>query len=198
VNGWFVQFHNLIDTPGGMMLGEMINKVYGCPQICFRVKNGFPFLGPPEKPMFFPKAINIGLRAMTILKIPNTGYYDFKILTDDGMRLYYQKISSQDNLQATMILNDKNIYPPWNIIINSWKDQAEVWDTSNKMYFNENDLLLIRLDYYQLAGYASACIKLRRYHDTSDKSDKMTEMDIPYKNTFCSLLWSEVPLLGIS
>lgn len=194
VNGWFVEFHNLLDAPGGMALGETLQKVYGAPLICFRVKDGYPFLGPPDKPMFFPKQNNIGFRAMTILKIPYTGYYDFKVLTDDGMRLYYQKVSS------TVILNEKNVRSPWQMIIDSWLDQAEVWITSKKIYFNQNDLIFIRMDYYQLSGYASACIKLRRYRDdivtNNPDNDHIQEMDLPYKNTYCSLLWSEVPLLG--
>lgn len=196
VNGWFIQFHNIIETPGGLILGELLHKIYGVPLICFRVKEGYPFLGPPNKPMFFPKADNIGLRAMTILKIPHTGYYDFKILTDDGMRLYYQKVTS------TVIQNEKNVRSSWDMIIDSWMDQAEVWTTSKKIYFNENDLVLLRMDYYELMGYASACIKLRRYRDdikTNDPgNDHIEEMDMPYKNMFCSLLWSEVPLLGFA
>ena len=195
VNGWFVQFHNLIETPGGLILGEILHKVYGVPVICFKVKEGYPFLGPQDKPMFFPKADNIGLRAMTILKIPSTGYYDFKVLTDDGMRLYYQKVT------PNVIQNEKNVRSQWNPIIDSWFDQAENWLTSKKIYFNQNDLVFIRMDYYELTGYASACIKLRHYQDDVNNiktMDPIKETDLPYKNTFCSLLWAEVPQLGFT
>jgi hypothetical protein len=188
VNGWFVQFHNVIDTPAGVFLGEIINKIYGVPVICFRSKEGYPFVGPPDKPMFFPKSNSVGMRAMTVLKIPKTGYYDFKILTDDGMRVYYQKVAS------SIILNEKNSRTIWTNLIDSWLDQSDIWITSKKLYFNENELILIRIDYYELTGYASACIRLRYYLD--DSNDKIEEINIPYKNMFCSLLWAEVPLLG--
>jgi hypothetical protein len=191
VNGWFVQFHNVMDTPSGVFLGEIINKIYGAPIICFRAKEGYPFVGPPEKPLFFPKPDFVGMRAMTVLKIPKTGTYDFKILTDDGMRLYYQKVAS------SIILNEKNSRTIWTNLIDSWLDQADVWVTSGKLNFNENELILIRVDYYDLTGYASACIRLRYYLNGKDDSGKVEETNLPYKQIFCSLLWAEVPLLGV-
>lgn len=189
VNGWFVQFHNVIDSPGGVLLGETINKTYGVPIICFRSREGYPFVGPPDRPLFFPKADNVGLRAMTILKVPKTGYYDFKVLTDDGMRLYYQKVTGD------VLLNEKNVRTVWENLVDSWLDQAEVWVTSKKLYFQENDMIFIRVDYYELTGYASACIRLRYY--PSGQNGQSEEMDLPYNHIFCSLLWSEVPLLGV-
>lgn len=200
VNGWFVQFHNLIETPGGLVLSELLYKIYGAPVICFRVKEGYPFLGPPDKPMFFPKADGIGFKAMTVLKIPATGYYDFRILTDDGMRLYYQVVASN------VVQSEKNVKSAWNLLIDAWFDQAEIWITSKKLYFNQNDLVLVRMDYYELSGYASACVKLRHHKDEHgngigniiDPNPRVEEIDLPYKNTFCSLLWSEVPLLGFT
>ena len=195
VNGWFVQFHNILDTPGGVVLGEMIYRTHGVPVICFKTKDSFPFLGRPDKPMFFPKADNIGFRAMTILKIPKTGYYDFKSLTNDGMRIFYQKISSD------VIFNEKNVRSTWNLCIDSWINQADVWLTSKKLYFNQNDLIFIRMDHYELTGAASGCIKLRHYVDnvlSNDATDHIEETDLPYENLFCSLLWSEVPLLGFA
>lgn len=191
VNGWFVQFHNVIDTPSGVFLGEMLNKIYGASIICFRAKEGYPFVGPPDKPLFFPKPDFVGMRAMTVLKIPKTGIYDFKILTDDGMRLYYQKVAS------SIILNEKNSRTIWTMLIDSWMDQSDAWVTSNKVYFNENELILIRVDYYDLTGYASACIRFRYYLNGSNDDGKVEEMNLPYKQLFCSLLWAEVPLLGI-
>jgi hypothetical protein len=188
VNGWFVQFHNILDTPEGVVLGEIIHRIYGAPIICFKTKDSFPFLGYPDKPMFFPKADNIGFRAITILKIPKTGYYDFRSLTNDGMRIFYQKISSD------VIFNEKNVRSTWNLCIDSWINQADVWLTSKKLYFNQNDLILVRMDHYELSGYASGCIKLRHY--TDDSLNRIEETDLPYENLFCSLLWSEVPLLG--
>lgn len=193
VNGWFVQFHNILDTPDGVVLGETVYRTYGAPVICFKTKDSFPFLGYSDRPMFFPKADNIGFRAMTILKVPKTGYYDFKTLTNDGMRIFYQKISSD------VIFNEKNVRSTWNLCIDSWIDQADVWLTSKKIYFNQNDLILVRMDHYEISGYASGCIKLRHYVDdliNNDKTEHIEETDLPYENLFCSLLWSEVPLLG--
>jgi hypothetical protein len=197
VNGWFVEFHDLIDTPDGVILGATLNKIHGVPLICFKTNQSYPFLGPAEKPMFFPKPDNIGLRAMTIFKIPFTGYYDFNVTTDDGMRFYYQKVESN------VMMNEKNVRSPWNTIIDSWVTQATTYITSKKIYFNQNDLIFMRIDYYHLSGgYASQCIKLRRYvdqiNDTETNNMKIKEMDFPHKNLFCSLLWSEVPLLGFS
>ena len=187
IHGWFVQFFDIIDHPNGVMLAGSLNKVQGIPVICFRTRDSFPFLGYPEKPLFFPKQENSGFRAMTILKVPKTGYYDFKILTDDGMRVYYQKTTSN------VIYNEKNVRTPWTLLIDGWQDQAETWFTSKKLYFNQNDLVLVRVDYYQHGGYASACVKLRYY-----ENNKIDENDLPYNNTYCSLLWQEVPILGVS
>ncbi|VBB18878.1 hypothetical protein YASMINEVIRUS_1410, partial [Yasminevirus sp. GU-2018] len=192
VHGWFVQFHNVMsEGPDGVVLSEIIRKVHGVPKICFRARDGLPFLGTPEKPMLFPKADRIGFKATTILKIPKTGYYDFKVLSDDGVRVYYQKVAFDT------ILNEKNVRSVWNLAIDSWIEQAETWLYSKKDYFNENDLVMIRMDYYELDGFASACIRMRYHSIPDDKTNpEGREFDIPYKNTYCSLLWNEVPLLG--
>lgn len=191
VNGWFVQFHNVTtNSPNGTVLTEIIRKVYGVPIICFRSRDRYPFLSTPDKPIFFPKSDYIGFRAMTVLKIPKTGYYDFKVLVDDGMRLYFQKVSSN------VILNEKNVRSVWNLAIDSWNTQAEVWIYSPKMYLNENEMIMLRADYFEIERYASFCIRLRYY--TDNNSTNFTESNLPIKNMFCSLLWNEVPLLGYS
>lgn len=187
-HGWFVEFHNVVDHPMGIILGENLGKIYSAPSICFRAKESFPFLGTPENPIYFPKADNIGMRAMTVLKIPKTGYYDFRILSDDGVRFYYQKVG------ANIILNEKNARSQWIMIIDEWVTQAENWKISKKIYFNQNDLILLRMDYYEMGIFATACIKIRYYLDNF----RVEESDPPFENTFCSLLWSEVPLLGVS
>lgn len=191
VNGWFVQFHNVTtNSPNGIVLTEIIRKVYGVPIICFRSRDRYPFLSTPDKPIFFPKSDYIGFRAMTVLKIPKTGYYDFKVLTDDGMRLYFQKVSSD------VILNEKNVRSVWNLMVDSWNTQAEVWIYSPRIYFNENEMIMLRADYFEIERYASFCIRIRYYVD-KDSTD-FTESNLPVKNMFCSLLWDEVPLLGYS
>jgi len=190
VHGWFVQFHNVTtNSPDGVILTEMISKLYGVPIICFRAQDRYPFLGLPDKPIFFPKANNIGFRAMTLLKFPKTGWYDFKILNEDGMRVYYQPVT------ANVILNEKNMRSVWKLIINSWTDQAETWVYSNKMYFNQNDLIMVRLDYYALKHYAACCTRMRYYTD-GENSTKFEESDLSGDKIFCSVLWPEVPLLG--
>lgn len=196
INGWFVQFHNVIETPSGIILGAIIDKIYGASAICFRTKDNYPFLGTPDKPVFFPKADYTGFRASTILKIPKTGYYDFRVITSDGIRLFYQKVT------ANVIENEKNARSKWIVLINSWIAQAEVWLTTEKIYFNENDLIFIRMEAYELTGYASGCIKYRYYENNIKidqiNNDPVKESDLPYKNLFCSLLWTDVPLLGFS
>jgi hypothetical protein len=189
VHGWFAQFFNVIESPQGVILGEELTKTYGAPMICFRAKEGYPFLGTPAKPIFLPKSDYIGFRAMTVFKIPKTGFYDFKVLTDDGMRLYYQKTKS------SVMANEKNVRNVWNLLIDAWKDQAETWLFSKKLYFNENDLVLLRCDYYELTGYSSACVRVRYYVD-GETSDRYEESNLPYDRLFCSLMWSSVPLIG--
>ncbi len=186
-HGWFVEFHNVVDHPKGIILGEGLGKIHSAPYICFRAKESFPFLGTPENPIYFPKADNVGIRAMTVFKIPKTGYYDFRILSDDGLRFYYQKVD------ANIILNEKNARSQWIMIIDRWVTQAENWKISKKIYFNQNELILLRMDYYEMGIFATACIKMRYYLD----NDQVEESDPPFENTFCSLLWSEVPLLGV-
>lgn len=186
-HGWFVEFHNIIDHPEGIVLGEGLGKIHSVPSICFRAKESFPFLGSPENPIYFPKADNIGFRAMTVLKIPKTGFYDFRILSDDGLRFYYQKVG------ANIILNEKNAMSQWIMLIDQWVTQAENWKLSKKIYFDQNELILLRMDYYEMGIFATACIKIRQYMD----DQKVQESDPPFENTFCSLLWSEVPLLGV-
>lgn len=186
-HGWFVEFHNIIDHPTGIILGEGLGKIHSASNICFRAKESYPFLGSPDNPIYFPKSDNVGFRAMTVLKIPRTGYYDFRILSDDGLRFYYQMV------EANVILNEKNARSPWNMIIDRWITQAENWKVSKKLYFNQNDLVLLRMDYYEMGIFASACIKIRYYLD----NNKVVESDLPYENTFCSLLWADVPLLGV-
>ena len=186
-HGWFVEFHNIIDHPKGIILGESLGKIHSAPNICFRTKESFPFLGSPENPIYFPKADNIGIRAITVLKIPKTGFYDFRILSDDGLRFYYQKVS------ANVILNEKNARSQWIMVIDAWVTQAENWKLSKKIFFNQNELILLRMDYYEMGIFATACIKIRYYLD----NDQVQESDLPFENTFCSLLWSEVPLLGV-
>ena len=194
VHGWFVQFHNAthINTTydtnnANIILTEMIQKIHGVPVLCSRTQGTVPYVGNPSKQIYFPRTNNIGFRAMTILKVPMTGYYDFKVLTDDGTRFFYQKVN------ADIIFNEKNIRSEWITAINSWQIQAENWVTSEKIYYNQNDLVLLRLDYFQAEGYASLCLKLR-YYD----GDQIKETDLPYAHTYCSLLWTEVPLLGIA
>lgn len=202
VNGWFVQFYN-VDTndPMGTVLSEPLRKVYGVPVICFRSLDRLPFLGKPDKPMFFPRADKIGFRAMTMMKVPKTGVYDFKLLTDDGSRLYYQQVKSD------VMLNEKNVRTSWKTLIDSWADQAELWVYSRKLDLDQNDLILIRLDYYENSGFSSSCLKMRYFPNiasvldiktkTDTDANTYTEMDIPYESSYCSLLWSEVPLLGV-
>lgn len=189
MNGWFVQFHNVVTTgPNGIVLTEIIRKLHGVPAICFRARDRLPFLGTPDKPIFFPKADYIGFKAITVLKIPKTGFYDFKVLTDDGIRMYYQKVKSD------VFQNEKNLKSPWTLAIDSWIIQAEIWTYSKKVYFNQNDLVMVRLDYCEVGGFSSACIKMRYYE--SDYDTNFEEFNIPYKSSFCSLVWNEVPQLG--
>ena len=129
--GWFVQVHNVISTPHAITLGANISRHHGVRRICFRAQNNFPFLGVPEDPLFLPKAEFIGFRAMTIFKIPKTGYYQFRTLSDDGSRLMYQLVNSD------AILDERNVRGLWNGIFDNWRFQTETWQTSQKYYFNQ-------------------------------------------------------------
>jgi hypothetical protein len=186
VHGWFIEVTNVMDSPNGIILSETITKVYGASTICYKTRDSFPFFGTADKPIYLPKSDYVGFRAMTIFKVPKTGHYDFKCITDDGLRFYYLKVPFD------VILNEKNVRSKWIKCIDSWFNQAEVWVMSDKFYFNENDYILVRIDTYELTGYATTCVKLRYYGNNGE----INERDFPYENSFCSLLWANVPLLG--
>jgi hypothetical protein len=195
VNGWFAQYHNVIDTPSGVILAEVLGKVYGVPIICFRSGFRYPFLGYADSPFLLPKSAFIGFRAMTLFKVDKTGIYDFKVYTDDGTRLYVAKTSPD------ILLDEKNMKTAWNLCIDSWFDQAEVWAlvSEQKFRFYQNESILIRIEHfhYEVAYDATCCVKFRYYHDeTKLYDDTIIEQDLPYNNIFCSLMWSEVPLFG--
>jgi len=198
INGWFAQFHNVINTPGGVILAEVIGKVYGVPIICYRSGFRFPYLGYADRQIVLPKNAYVGFRAMTLFKVDKTGIYDFKIYTDDGTRLYVTKPT------PGILLDEKNVKTTWNMCIDSWFDQSEVWAliSKQKFRFYQNELVLIRMEHfhYEVAYKATACVKLRYFPDETkiynDDDQSIIEQDLPYNNIFCSLLWSEVPLLG--
>ncbi len=181
-NGWFVSTHNVVDTPYGIELSTELKKFYAVKRICFKVKSGFPFLGLESDPTFIQRADKIGFRAMTVFKIPKTGTYTFSLLTDDGARLFYQKVNSR------IMYNERNARSTWNYAINAWFPQSETQYKSEQLSFNENDLILLRLDWFDYAMYSTCCLKI---------IVDGVETDLPIKNLFCSLIWLDVPLIGI-
>jgi PA14 domain-containing protein len=194
--GWFVQVHDVISTPHGITLGAELTKFHGIRRICFRAHQNFGFVGVPQDPYFLPKTEFVGFRAMTIFKIPKTGYYDFKVLSDDGSRLMYQVVDSD------VMLNEKNIRSLWKPLIDSWRFQAETWKHTPKLYFNQSDLVLLRFDHFQADGNSGACIKVRysQVEDdfTNNDNNRLQDNfdDFNYADLHCSLLWSHVPLMG--
>lgn len=198
--GWFVQVHNVISTPHGITLGAEIDRFYEIPRICFRAQNNFPFLGLPQDPMYLPKPSFIGFRAMTIFKIPKTGYYQFRVLSDDGSRLMYQIT------HPSVMIDEKNIRNTWIPLIDQWRFQAETWEYSQFLYFNQSDFVLLRFDYFQADGNSTACIKVRYSEvenpiDIDNPSDRFESdenfEDLNISDLNCSLLWTNVPLMGI-
>jgi hypothetical protein len=196
--GWFVQVHDVNSTPHGVSLGAVIDRFHGIRRICFRAQNDFPFLGIPQDPMYLPKSEFVGFRAMTVFKIPKTGYYDFRVLSDDGSRLMYQIVDSD------ITIDEKNIRNIWKPLIDQWRFQAETWNHSERIYFNQSDMVLLRFDYFQADENSTACIKVR-YSET-DEGERDENLNNHIDNNFddfnvgdlyCSLLWSHVPLMGV-
>jgi hypothetical protein len=215
--GWFVQVHEMMVTPNGLiLLGSEITNYHGVSKICFRSQNNLPFLGTPQNPIYLPKTNNIGFRAMTIYKIPKTGYYDFRILSDDGSKLMYQVVDNgvkqigyshnhEEMYNPDIMTNEKNIRNTWTPIIDQWKFQTETWKTSKKLYFNQSDMVLLRFDHFQADGNSAACIKVRYSQVESDLTNNNDDAelegdyeDLKLKDMHCSLLWSNVPLMGIN
>jgi PA14 domain len=197
--GWFVQVHDVISTPHGVSLGAEVDRFHGIRRICFRAQNNFPFLGIPQDPMYLPKSEFIGFRAMTIFKVPRTGYYNFRVLSDDGSRLMYQVVNSD------VMIDEKNLRDTWTPLIDQWRFQAETWNYSQKLYFNQSDLVLLRFDYFQADANSTACIKVRysevKEDSQDDNRDNRIDQDKSYDDfsigdLYCSLLWSHVPLMG--
>jgi hypothetical protein len=188
VNGWFIMVNNVLKTPDMIILGEVINRYYGVKKICFSVQGGFPYFGERNEPIYLGKQEKIGFRAMTVFQMPETATIRFRVSTDDGMRIYYQKVD------LAIIRNEKFVRLGWSVLIDQWKHQAEETYTSEHLHFNENDLILFRIDWFKYTGNATACIKL-----VIDRKDKGEEViDMPLKNTFCSLLWNHIPLMGVN
>jgi len=188
--GWFVQVYDVNSTSHGVTLGAEIDRFSGIKRICFRSHNNFPFLGIPQDPIYLPKSDFVGFRAMTVFKVPKTGYYDFKVLSDDGSRLMYQVVDSD------VMLDEKNIRSTWSLLIDQWRFQAETWNHSEKIYFNQSDMVLLRFDYFQADANSSACVKVR-YSETYKSMPNDNFDDFNIGNLYCSLLWSEVPLMGV-
>lgn len=187
--GWFVTTHDVISNPHGVALGTVLTRHYAVPRICFRAQNTFGFLGYPQNPTYLPKGNYVGFRAMTIYKIPKTGYYDFKVLSDDGSKLMCQIVD------ATAMQSQDNIYGDWTSLIDQWRFQAETWKYSKKIYFNQSDLVLLRMDYFNSEGNASACIKVR-YTDAEEKESSGYE-DLKFSDMYCSKVWSNIPIMNI-
>ena len=187
-NGWFVIFHDILETPNGVVLSSPINREYGVKNICFRSRDADPYLGHESDPVLFPKSDKVGFRAMTIWKVPKTGTYDFKVLTDDGMKLFYQKVNTE------IIKSERYARNEWTPLIDAWNDQAETWLTSDKLNLNQSDMILLRMDYYENSVFASACIKVRYHESTTSVEETM----LPEKDIFCSLVWNHIPILGYS
>lgn len=194
--GWFVQVYDVISSPHGVTLGAEIDRFHGIRRICFRAQNNYPFLGIPQDPLYLPKPNFIGFRAMTIFKIPRTGYYDFRVLSDDGSRLMYQVVNSD------VMIDEKNIRNTWRPLIDQWRFQSETWNYSEQLYFNQSDLVLLRFDYFQADANSTACIKVR-YTEVGDEANQDMEEkgnmfdDFNVGDMYCSLLWSNVPLMGV-
>lgn len=197
--GWFVQVHDFIVTANGLiLLGGEITRFHGVPRICFRSQNNLPFLGTPQNPIYLPKYNFVGFRAMTVYKIPKTGYYNFRILSDDGSRLMYQVVDSD------VMLSEKNIKNTWQMLIDQWKYQTETWKASEKIYFNQSDMVLLRFDHFQAEGNSAACIKVKYSRVDNDLTNNNDDAelegdyeDLKLIDMHCSLLWSNVPLMGI-
>ena len=198
--GWFVQVYDVLSTPIGISLGSEIDRYHGIRRICFRAQDNYPFLGIPQDPMYLPKASFIGFRAMTVFKIPKTGYYQFRVLSDDGSRLMYQIVDSD------VTIDEKNVRNVWKPLIDQWRFQAETWQYSSRLYFNQSDLVLLRFDYFQADENSTACIKVRyseidepldsgKQNNHLDSDEGYTDFNIG--DLYCSLLWSNVPLMGI-
>jgi hypothetical protein len=197
-SGWFVQVHDVLQTPYGISLGAVISVFYGVPNLCFR-SNSFPFVGSAEKPIYLPKSSNVGFRAMAIYKIKQSGYYDFRIGSDDGSRLSYQIVDPD------VVLDEKNIRRRWTTLIDLYSNvitQAEKWKNSGQTYFNRSDLVLLRFDYFQMAGSSAACIKVAYNPSQSGQSSRSDTnsknyTDIDLNDLSCSNLWSSIPLMGL-
>lgn len=199
-HGWFVETFDVINSPYDILLGSPLAKYYGIQRICYRSLENFPFLGSPMDPVYMPKREFVGFRAMTAYKIPKTGYYSFRVLSDDGSRLHYQVVDSD------IAYTEKNVKNTWNTIIDQWRFQSETWNTSAKIYLNQSDLLLLRFDYFQSDGNSTACIKVR-YTKSADPDEDINDepynelttkyTDLDPEDLYCSLLWGEVPQLGI-
>lgn len=188
-NGWFVTTHNVVNTPYGIELSSLLKKFYAIKDICFKVKSGFPFLGYESDPIFLQKQEKIGFRAMTVFKIPKTAKYTFTLSTNDGGRLFYQKVYSN------ILFNEKNARSKWNYIINAWFPQSETYYMGEQLEFNESELVLLRLDWYTYALYSTCCIKVIINDNTPNA--QLTEINLPIDNLFCSLVWADIPLMGI-
>lgn len=65
-----------------------------------------------------------------MFKIPRTGFYDFRILSDDGLRFYYQPVS------ANIILNEKKCKIPMDNDHQSVGDSGRELETGVKKYIS--------------------------------------------------------------
>lgn len=192
-SGWFVQVHDVLQTPYGISMGAAISVFYGVPNLCFR-SDSFPFVGSVDKPIYLPKSSNVGFRAMTIYKIKKTGYYDFRIGSDDGSRLSYQIVNPD------VLLDEKNIRRRWIKLIDMYSNvvtQAEKWKNSGSTYFNKSDLVLLRFDYFQIVGSSAACIKVAYSESSQSSQSSKNYTDLDLADISCSDLWSAIPLMGL-
>ena len=189
--GWFVAVNNVVSNPHGVSLGSVIERHYGVPRICFRAQNAFGFLGYPQDPTYLPKGEFVGFRAMTIFKIPKTGWYKFKILSDDGAKLMYQKVD------APAMQSQDNIYSDWNLLVDQWRFQSETWGHTKVMHFDQSDLVLLRFDYFNAGRNATACIKVAYTEREKDIKSQDEYTDIDFADTYCSKVWTTVPIMNV-
>lgn len=186
INGWFVIVYELGQTPmTSRHLGVVIDKVHGIKRLCFRSQIGdvpFPFLNSPDKPYFLPKSEKVGLRALTLYKVPKNASYKFRLISDDGSLLSMARVKSN-------VLKDLKINGMWNLLISNWDFQAETTKTSEEVKLVESEFILLRVDYFQNRGQSALCLKV--------SIDDSEFKDIDHNSTYNSLNWNNIPLLNV-
>lgn len=202
--GWFATVHNSSNFGGNYVLGPKQNTVYGVKEFV-RPQNVMTGLKKVDDTVVNIPHQNVGLRLLGVFTAQTAAEYSFRVNSDDGIRLMYNRIG--DDVMA----NPNALYKKWTPMkltqgdsynadnaVSAWKGQADTVYTSEPFDLAEGEKILVRVDWFQGPGNSTLDIKYQTSIQNGQfKSSWMSVTGNGDANRVShSTLWNDVPLLG--